>query len=59
MTSHRAYRGGLPWAVALAEIRACSGSQFDPAVVEAFERALPVLEAQFRGFYGDDARRAG
>ena len=59
MTSHRAYRGGLPWAVALAEIRACSGSQFDPAVVGAFERALPVLEAQFRAFYGDDARRAG
>jgi response regulator RpfG family c-di-GMP phosphodiesterase len=59
MTSNRAYRGGLPWAVALAEIRACSGSQFDPAVVAAFERALPVLEAQFRGFFGDDARRAG
>jgi HD-GYP domain-containing protein (c-di-GMP phosphodiesterase class II) len=59
MTSNRAYRGGLPWSVALAEIRACSGAQFDPAVVAAFERALPVLEAQFREFYGDDARLAG
>ncbi len=58
MTSHRAYRGGLPWEVAVAEILACSGTQFDPQVVVAFERALPTLEAQYRGFFGDDARRA-
>ncbi|MDQ3389180.1 MAG: HD domain-containing protein, partial [Gemmatimonadota bacterium] len=50
MTSRRAYRDGLPWDVALAEIHRCSGSQFDPRVVAAFDTALPVLEAQFRGF---------
>ena len=50
MTSHRAYRSGVPWDAALAEIRRCAGTQFDPAVVEAFERALPVLEAQYRRF---------
>ncbi len=60
MTSHRAYRGGLPWAVALEEIRRCSGTQFDPAVVAAFERALPTLEAQYREFSAkQEARRAG
>jgi putative two-component system response regulator len=59
MTSHRAYRGGLPWAVALAEIRSCAGTQFDPDVVAAFERALPALEAQYRKFWGEEARLAG
>lgn len=59
MTSRRAYREGLPWEVALAEIRRCSGTQFDPAVVAAFEKALPVLEAQYREFGGEVARLAG
>lgn len=45
MTSSRAYRDGLPWEVAVAEIRRCSGTQFDPRVVEAFETALPRLSA--------------
>ncbi len=48
MTSARAYREALPWEAALAEIRRCSGSQFDPAVVAGFEAALPVLHAHFR-----------
>lgn len=34
--SDRPYRAGRPFAVALAEIRRCSGTQFDPAVVEVF-----------------------
>lgn len=57
MTSRRAYRDGLPWEVAVEEIRRCSGSQFDPAVVAAFEQALPKLTIQYREFSaGEDAR---
>jgi HD-GYP domain-containing protein (c-di-GMP phosphodiesterase class II) len=36
MTSTRPYRPALPFRSALAEVRACAGSQFDPAVVRAF-----------------------
>ncbi|HLL85507.1 MAG TPA: HD domain-containing phosphohydrolase, partial [Longimicrobium sp.] len=57
MTSARAYREALPWEAAVAEIRRCSGSQFDPAVVAAFEAALPVLHAHFRAH--DAALREG
>lgn len=39
MTSDRTYRKALPEAVALAEIERCSGSQFDPAVADAFVRS--------------------
>jgi putative two-component system response regulator len=43
MTSSRAYREGLSWEVAVAEIRRCAGSQFDPRVVAAFEEVLPRM----------------
>jgi response regulator RpfG family c-di-GMP phosphodiesterase len=36
MTSNRCYRNALPYHVAREEITRCSGSQFDPQVVEAF-----------------------
>jgi putative nucleotidyltransferase with HDIG domain len=36
MTSERTYRGALPLAKALEELRRASGAQFAPAVVEAF-----------------------
>jgi HD-GYP domain-containing protein (c-di-GMP phosphodiesterase class II) len=36
MTSNRTYRAGMPIEVALAEIRRCAGTQFDPALAEAF-----------------------
>lgn len=36
MTSTRAYRKALPVVDAIAEIRRCSGTQFDPAIVPAF-----------------------
>ncbi len=36
MTSTRAYRKALPVADSIAEIRRCSGSQFDPEIVPAF-----------------------
>ena len=39
MTTDRPYRKRLSDAVAVQEIRDCSGSQFDPAMVEAFLRA--------------------
>jgi two-component system, cell cycle response regulator len=38
MTSDRPYQAALSHEEALAELRRCSGSQFDPAVVEAFCR---------------------
>jgi HD-GYP domain-containing protein (c-di-GMP phosphodiesterase class II) len=38
MTSARAYRDGISPSAALGEIRRCSGSQFDPGFIEAFER---------------------
>lgn len=40
MTSGRVYRSGMNVDDAVAELRRCAGSQFDPAVVAAFERAL-------------------
>ena len=36
MTTDRPYRKGLDWQVALDELRANSGSQFDPVMVQAF-----------------------
>ncbi len=40
MTSDRAYRKALPHDVAVAELRKCSGTQFDPELVEIFIREL-------------------
>ena len=40
MTSGRVYRAGMNVEDAVAELRRCAGSQFDPTVVSAFERAL-------------------
>jgi HD-GYP domain-containing protein (c-di-GMP phosphodiesterase class II) len=39
MISDRSYRAARPEAAALAELRRCAGTQFDPAVVEAFAAA--------------------
>jgi diguanylate cyclase (GGDEF)-like protein len=36
MTADRPYRGAMPADDAIAELQRCAGSQFDPAVVEAF-----------------------
>jgi HD-GYP domain-containing protein (c-di-GMP phosphodiesterase class II) len=49
MTSNRPYRPAMPHEVAMDEVRANSGTQFDPEVVLAFERlmiARPELRAQ-------------
>jgi hypothetical protein len=40
MTSTRSYRGARPVEEAVAELRKCSGTQFDPAFVDAFVAAI-------------------
>jgi putative nucleotidyltransferase with HDIG domain len=40
MTTDRPYRGAMPPAEAMAELRRCAGSQFDPRIVIAFGRVL-------------------
>jgi len=40
MTTNRPYRHRIGQPAALAELRRCGGTQFDPAVVEAFVRVL-------------------
>jgi HD domain len=50
MRSDRPYRKGRSAAAALVELRACAGTQFDPAVVTAFEQVA-------RGYRGRVPRR--
>jgi HD-GYP domain-containing protein (c-di-GMP phosphodiesterase class II) len=40
MTSDRPYRKAMSSPEAIAELQRCSGSQFDPTVVEAFLEVL-------------------
>jgi HD-GYP domain-containing protein (c-di-GMP phosphodiesterase class II) len=44
MTSERPYRPALSTEIALAEIKRCSGTQFDPEVVKAFLEIHPTLQ---------------
>lgn len=48
MTSGRPYRPTMTSAAALAELRSCAGTQFDPIVVERFclevKRLAPAAE---------------
>ncbi|MCL1925812.1 MAG: response regulator [Syntrophorhabdaceae bacterium] len=44
MTSHRPYRRALSVQMAVEELERCAGSQFDPAVVEAFKAILSEKE---------------
>lgn len=44
MTSDRPYRRAMDFTDAMAEIRRNSGIQFDPQVVEAFDRAMHIPE---------------
>jgi HD-GYP domain-containing protein (c-di-GMP phosphodiesterase class II) len=44
MTSDRSYRRGCGPAIAFDELRNCSGSQFDGAVVEAFIKGMQELQ---------------
>ena len=45
ITSKRHYKEAQDPAHALREIRRCSGTHFDPAVVEVFERIYPEISA--------------
>ena len=40
MTTDRSYRRALPVSVALAELRRCAGTDFDPAVVDALDAVV-------------------
>jgi len=44
MVTDRPYRRGTDPASALAELRRCAGSQFDPAVVDAFCAVMTRVE---------------
>jgi diguanylate cyclase (GGDEF)-like protein/putative nucleotidyltransferase with HDIG domain len=48
MVSARAYRAARPVEEALAELRRCRGTQFDPLVVDAFLRSIQSLGGQQR-----------
>ena len=45
MSCERPYRQALSYRQCLAELQRCAGTQFDPAMVEAFRRALRRLRA--------------
>ena len=53
LTSSRPYKEAWPLASAIDWIRAQSGEKFDPAVVNAFDRALPEI-LRIRELYRDD-----
>ncbi len=46
MVSDRSYRANRPADEALAELQRCSGTQFDPAIVEAFSAALAARDSE-------------
>jgi hypothetical protein len=59
MTSTRSYRGARGSDEALTELRANSGTQFDPAIVDAIAAALGRAELAGRPWRGDGTARQG
>ncbi|MFW6206601.1 MAG: HD domain-containing phosphohydrolase, partial [Gemmatimonadota bacterium] len=53
MTSPRAYRPGLEWNDAVGQIRARSGTHFDPGLLSAFETALDRLRQIYEAAFPD------
>ena len=53
LTARDSYRRPVSGAAAVAELRACAGTQFDPQVVETFARVLTSERLSFG--HGDDA----
>ena len=56
IVSERCYKAAQTSARAIAELRRCAGTQFDPRVVEAFERILHLVEQSGETF--DERYRA-
>ena len=52
MSCARPYRRGMTYRECLVELRKCSGTQFDPAMVKAFLRVLEGLEKRRRRIVG-------
>lgn len=48
MTTDRPYRKGRSFQEAYEEIERCSGTQFDPKVVAAFQQARDMVEEMFK-----------
>ncbi|MHB0866472.1 MAG: response regulator [Thermoleophilia bacterium] len=59
MTSDRPYREGLTLAAAVAEIKRCSGGQFDPKVVTAFLRIKDSVRGDGTGAERQGGGRRG
>ncbi|HEY2587180.1 MAG TPA: HD domain-containing phosphohydrolase [Tepidisphaeraceae bacterium] len=57
MTTNRTYRKALPLEVALSEIRRCAGTQFDPALAEAFLRTGPDVLRELLHNHTQKSRR--
>ncbi|QJB55511.1 HD-GYP domain-containing protein [Pseudodesulfovibrio sp. zrk46] len=55
MLQNRPYRGAMDFDVACKEIERCSGTHFDPRVVEAFRRSAEPIRALVEALSGDDA----
>jgi putative nucleotidyltransferase with HDIG domain len=53
MTADRPYRGAMPQAAAVAELRANTGTQFDPDVVDALIAVLPALTEDEEAYSSD------
>jgi HD-GYP domain-containing protein (c-di-GMP phosphodiesterase class II) len=53
MTSTRSYRAARPVEDALAELRRCAGTHFDPRIVDAIEQAMGDAAAQGRPWIGE------
>jgi putative two-component system response regulator len=53
LTTHRPYKEAWPWERAVSYLEEKSGVLFDPALVDAFRRALPAI-LEHRQEYSDD-----
>jgi HD-GYP domain-containing protein (c-di-GMP phosphodiesterase class II) len=57
MTSDRTYRKGMPVEIALAEIKKCSGTHFDPKLAAAFLQTTGEDYRELLRDHGDKSRK--